>query len=470
MLGLKELNVNTIKAFSITMNIIRINKGRDIPLAGEAEHKNVSLPLPQMAAVQPADFYGLRLKPVVKPGDIVKVGSPLLADKDDPRIKIVSPLSGAVAAISRGEKRALLAVTVRGDGKQASLTFPKSPAAEIKNLAADNVIERMLAAGVWPCLRQRPFAKIASPGTRPKSIFVQAHMTDPLSPDLDFLLEGQETRFQQGLDILQKLTSGKIFVCCSTAPRSRALREAKGVDVVGFSGPHPAGNVSTFIHFLDPIQKGDLVWYLSGEDVLRLADLILEGRFNPQRTVAVTGKGAPARLYCQTVLGAPIRHLLAGTPADASRCISGSVLRGTDVGPDGYVCFYDQQVTVLPRGGQREFLGWIHPGWNKYSFSRTFLSSLQKRGAGTPVSLDTDLHGGLRTIVLNHLYDDYVALDILPYFLVRAVVSGDIEEAERLGILECVEEDFALCTFACPSKFDVGGVIRKGLHLIEQEG
>jgi Na+-transporting NADH:ubiquinone oxidoreductase subunit A len=423
-----------------------------------------------MIAVQPPDFYGLRLRPVVKPGDFVKVGSPLLEHKDDRRVKIVSPASGAVADIIRGEKRALLAVTVRCDGKQSALAFPKIPGAGIKNLAPDIIIGRMLAAGVWPCIRQRPFAKIGPPDTRPKSIFVQAHMTEPLSPDLDFILEGQEARFQQGLEILKKLTPGTVFVCCSSFPRSRAIREAQGVHVVGFAGPHPAGNVSTFIHYLDPVRKGDLVWYIGAEDVCRLADLFLEGRFNPQKTIAVTGEGAPARFYGQTVLGAPVRHLLTGTPPDSSRYISGSVLRGTDVGPAGYTCFYDQQVTVLPQGGKREFLGWIHPGWNKYSFSRTFLSSLPKRGKESPVSLDTDLHGGRRAIVLNQLYDGYVALDVLPYFLVRAIVSGDIEEAQRLGLLECAEEDFALCTFACPAKFDVGGVIREGLKLIEAEG
>ena len=452
------------------MKMIHIQKGRDIPLLGVAELKNVSLPLPQTVAVQPPDFYGLRLKPVVRPGDSVKVGSPLLEHKDDPRIKIVSPASGAVAAVNRGEKRALLSVTVRCDGKQSALSFPASSAAGIKNLARDKLVDSMLAAGLWPCLRQRPFAKIASPDTQPKSIFVQAHMTDPLSPNVDFILEGKEARFQQGLDILKRLTTGKVFVCCPPSPRSRAIREAKGVEVVGFSGPHPAGNISTFIHHLDPVLKGDLVWYLGAQDVLTLADFVLEGRFNPQRTVAVTGEGAPSRLYCQTVMGAPVRHLITGTPSDSARYLSGSVLSGRDVGPDGFVGFYDQQVTVIPRGGKREFLGWIHPGWNKYSFSRTFLSSLQRRGASDPVSLDTDLHGGLRAIVLNHMYDDYVALDILPYFLIRAVVSGDIEEAERLGILECVEEDFALCSFACPSKFDVGGIIRQGLKQIEQEG
>ena len=454
----------------LRMNIIQINKGRDIPLSGAAERKKVLCALPPVVAVQPPDFYGLRLIPVVKPGDSVQVGSPLLEHKDDRRVKIVSPASGAVADIIRGDKRALLAITVRCDGKQSALSFPKTPAAEVKHLAPDAVIGQMLSAGVWPCVRQRPFAKIAEPGSRPKSIFVQAHMTDPLSPDLDFVLEGQEARFHAGLEILKRLTPGTVFVCCPPSARSRAIQEASGVSVVGFAGPHPAGNVSTFIHHLDPVQKGDVVWYIGAEDVCRIADLFLEGRFNPRRTVAVTGEGALSRVYGQTVLGAPIRHLLTGALLESSRYISGSVLRGTDVGLDGYVCFYDQQVTVLPLGGKREFLGWLRPGWNKYSFSRTFLSSLPRRGTEALFSLDTDRHGGQRAIVLNHLYDGYVALDVLTYFLVRAIVSGDLEEAQRLGLLECADEDFALCAFACPSKFDVGGVIREGLKLIETEG
>jgi len=451
------------------MNIIRIHKGRDIRLPGSAERKKVSLALPSTVAVQPFDFYGLRLRPVVKAGDSVKVGSPLLEHKDDRRVKIVSPASGTVAGIMRGEKRSLSAVTVLCDGKQDALSFPKISAAEIKNFSPDSLVERMLVAGVWPCLRQRPFSKIVDPGRRPKAIFVQAHMTDPLSPDLDFVLEGREARFHQGLEILKRLTPGNVFVCCSPAARSRAIREAKGVSVVGFAGPHPAGNISTFIHHLDPVGKGDLVWYIGAEDVCRVADLILEGRFIPRRTIAVTGEGAPARFYGETILGAPLRHLFPGPQPAGLRYISGSVLRGTDAGLDGYVCFYDQQVTALPQGGNREFLGWIRPGGNKYSFSRTFFSSFPRRAAA-PVSLDTGMHGSRRAIVLPHLYDDYVALDVLTYFLVRAITAGDMEEALRLGLLECAQEDFALCSFACASKFDVGRVIQQGLTRLEKEG
>ncbi len=452
------------------MKIIKIQKGRDIPLKGAAEEKIVSLPLPQTVAVQPPDFHGLRLRPVVRIKDKVLVGSPLLEDKTDSRIKVVSPVSGIVSEIYRGEKRALLRVAVQCDGQQKALRFSRYSLKDISALSSKNIIGQLLAGGLWPFLRQRPFARTARPEDCVKAVFVQAHITEPLAPNLDFLLQGKEEAFQLGLDILKKLTSGKVFVCCSPQARSQALTEAKGVEVFGFSGPHPAGNVSTHIHCLDPVRKGDVVWYLGAEDVLRIADMFSQGQFNPQRTVAVTGEGASTRLYYQTVLGVPLRHLLMDPFLDEQRFLSGSVLRGTDVGPDGYVCFYDQQITLLPRGGKREFMGWLHPGWNKYSFSRTFLSSLQKRHPERHVSLDTDYHGGHRAIVLNHIYDDYVPLDILPYFLVRAILSGDLEEAERLGLLECVEEDFALCSFACPSKFDVGGVIRRGLRMLEEEG
>jgi Na+-transporting NADH:ubiquinone oxidoreductase subunit A len=236
---------------------------------------------------------------------------------------------------------------------------------------------------------------------------------------------------------------------------------------VVFAGPHPAGNAGTHIHHLDPVRKGETVWHVNAEDAARIGDLFLQGRPNFERTVAVTGEGAAQRRYFRTVIGVPARPLLAAGLSDGSRVLSGSILRGTDIGPDGYLCFYDQQLTALPAGGERKFLGWIRPGWGAYSFTRTFLSALRKRGA---VSLDTDLHGSPRAIVLNHLYDRYVALDVMTYFLLRAVIAGDLEEAERLGILECAPEDFALCSFACPSKTDVGGIIRQGLAQIEAEG
>jgi Na+-transporting NADH:ubiquinone oxidoreductase subunit A len=291
--------------------------------------------------------------------------------------------------------------------------------------------------------------------------------TGPLAADVDFILQGKEEQFQAGLDALRRLTKGKVYLCVKHGAQSKALTRARGVETHYFAGPHPAGNVSTHIHYLDPIHKGDHVWYAEAQDVARIGSLFLEGVYPAERVVAVTGEGAGRKFYAKTIVGAPVSLLLQGSGLKGMRCISGNVLAGKDVGKNGFLSFYDSQVTVIPEGGKRTFLGWLSPGSDKYTFSKTFVSSFLPEKA---VSLTTDKQGSDRAIVLNHIYDPLVSLDIMPYFLLKAVIGGDIEEAEKLGILECDEEDFALCSFACPSKTDVGGIIREGLELIEKEG
>lgn len=449
------------------MSVIHIRKGRDIKLKGAATKELEETTVPSRVAIQPPDFRGMRLRLLVKPEETVKVGTPLLEDKTHPAIKIVSPVSGRVEAVNRGEKRALLQIVIETDGSQQELPFRQFAAGEIDSLSREDIIQHLLEGGVWPCIRQRPFSRIANPEAAPKSIFIQAINTEPLSLDADFILNHREKEFQVGVAVLSKLTKGDVHLCCAKTATSVALTQSKNVKIHRFSGPHPSGNVSTHIHHIDPINKGDLVWYIRCEDVLRIADLFLKGVFSPERFVAVTGEGASKRVYKKTIIGVPIAHLLEEAPSVGMRCLSGSVLTGKNVGGSGFLCFYDSQITILPEGGKRHFLGWLMPGFNKYSFSRTYASALKN---GNEVSLDTDKNGSPRAMVMNHIYDDGNALNIMTYFLLKAVLGGDIDEAERLGILECDEEDFALCTFACPSKTDVGGIIRQGLDVIEKEG
>jgi Na+-transporting NADH:ubiquinone oxidoreductase subunit A len=239
------------------------------------------------------------------------------------------------------------------------------------------------------------------------------------------------------------------------------------VQIHQFAGPHPAGNVSTHIHFIDPINKGQIIWYVEAQHVLNIAQLFTQGAYPNERIVAVTGEGAGNRVYAKTIVGAPVSSVLQGSSPEGMRILSGGVLTGTNVGATGFLCFYDAQITVIPEGGKREFLGWLAPGLNKFTLTNTFLSAfLPERD----YSIDTDEHGGHRAIVMNHIYDSLVPLDIYTFFLLKAVLSEDLDEAERLGILECDEEDFALCTFICPSKTDVGGIVRKGLEMIRREG
>lgn len=451
------------------MSVIQIRKGKDIKLKGYAQKKIVEISLPKNVALQPPDFRGIKAKVIAKPDTFVQVGTPVIEDKNHPEIKIVSPVSGKVTAVNRGNQRVLLQVVIEPDGKQDAISFRTFSTQDIEKESRHNIIKHLLDTGLWPHLRQRPFSKIAHPTDTPKAIFVQAMNTEPLALDVDFILNNREEEFQAGLNVLKKLTPGKVHVCTGPNVQSKALTESQGVEIHQFVGPHPAGNVSTHIHFIDPIKKGDLVWYLRAEDVVRIGTTFLKGKYSPERIVALTGEGSAKRIYAKTVIGVPIAHLLDGNTPAGIRYISGSVLSGTNAGVKGALSFYDTQVSAIPEGGERKFLGWMSPGLHEYSFSKTFLSSFLG-GAEREASLNTDKNGSDRAIVFNHIYDKYVPIDVMTYFLVRAVIGGDIEEAEKLGILECDEEDFALSTFACPSKFDVGAVIRQGLDIIEKEG
>jgi len=449
------------------MGTFSIQKGRNIRLKGAAKKEVVKIALPKHVAVQPSDFKGLSPRLSVKVDDVVKVGTPVFADKAIPEIQIASPASGKIVAINRGAKRALQSIVIETDGQQELKTFQKFTQEQIKNISKSDVTNALLEGNLWPVIRQRPFSKVADPHKKPKAIFIHAMNTEPLALDIDSILKGKEKEFQTGLDILTQLTEGNVHLCVQEGAQSKALTQATNVQTHSFSGPHPAGNVSTHIHCVDPINKGELVWYVEAQDILRIASLFLNGAYPTERIVAVTGEGAANnQIYAKTIVGVPISSLLGDSEPQQVRCLSGSVLTGKEIASHGFLCFYDSQVTIIPQGGKRELLGWLSPGFNKYTFSKAFASAfLPEKEA----SLDTDENGSHRAIVLNHIYDSLVPLDIMTYFLLKAVISGNVEEAEELGILECDEEDFALCTFACPSKTDVGAIIGQGLALIESE-
>lgn len=450
------------------MGTFHIRKGRDISIKGAAAKQIIQAPLPAQVAIQPTNFHGIKSHLLVHVDSTVMVGTTLFTDRAYPEIKFASPVSGKVVAINRGEKRVLLEIVIATDGRQEPLIAPQVSTDQIKGLSRETVVDYLLEGGLWPFIRQRPFSKVANPNDHPKSIFIQAMNTEPLALDSDFILNGQETLFQAGLDIVRKLTIGDTHLCFSIDAKSKALTQAQNVKIHQFSGPHPAGNISTYIHCIDPLKKGDIIWYFNAQDIVRVAMLFLHGLFLPECYVAITGEGAQNRHYVKTIIGASLKSLVKEeTTLGALRYISGSILTGTDVGKDGFLCFYDSQITLIPQGGKRNFLEWLMPGFDKYSFTKTFASSFRPP---REASLDTDTHGSQRAIVMNHIYDTLVPLDIMTFFLLKAVIVGDIEEAERLGILECDEEDFALCSFACPSKVDVGAIIRSGLDLIEKEG
>ena len=449
------------------MGTFSIQKGRNIRLKGAAKKEIKEIAFPRHVAVQPSDFKGLRPRLSVKVDDVVKVGTPVFTDKIIPEIQVASSASGKVVAINRGAKRALQSIVIETDGQQEPETFQKFSYEQIKNISKSDVTKALLAGSLWPVIRQRPFSKVADPHKKPKAIFIHAMNTEPLAIDIDFILEGKEREFQAGLDILGRLTDGDVNLCHQVGASSKALTQAMRVKTHTFSGPHPAGNVSTHVHNVDPINKGEFIWYVEAQDVLRIASLFLNGTYPTERIVAVTGEGAGNnRIYAKTIVGVPVSAFLGDSSPDEVRYLSGSVLAGKEITSQDFLCFYDSQITIIPQGGKRVFLGWLSLGFNKYTFSKTFASAFLPE---KEVSLDTDENGSHRAIVLNHIYDSLVPLDIMIYFLLKAVISGNVEEAEELGILECAEEDFALCTFACPSKTDVGAIIGEGLALIESE-
>ncbi|MEI6437376.1 MAG: Na(+)-translocating NADH-quinone reductase subunit A [Candidatus Omnitrophota bacterium] len=444
-----------------------IKQGRDIKIKGAAARRVVDAPLPKTVALVIEDLRGITPKVLLAPGAVVKAGTPVVMDKNCEDLKVVAPVSGKILSVNRGEKRVLTTIVVELAANREFEQFSTFDRGALAGLSRETVIAQLLKGGLWPCLRQRPFSKIADPRANPKSIFIHAMNTEPVAADIDLVLEGRQDDFQAGLDIIGKLTGGKTHLCIDARSTSPALTQARGVEIQRFAGAHPAGNVSTHIHHIDPVNKGEIVWYIEVQDVLRIATLFLKGMHCVDRIIAVTGEGAKERVHYKTMAGVPAAGLLQGSDLKGQRIISGSVLTGRNIGKDGFTGFYDTQLTVIPEGGKRELFGWMMPGFDKYTLTNTFASVLMGRKES---SLDTDTHGGHRAIIWPSNFDDFVALDLITFFLVRAVIVGDIEEMVALGILECDEEDFALASFACPSKTDVGAYIRQGLDLVETEG
>ena len=434
-------------------------------MEGVAE-KNIAGSLsPSLFAVKPVDFPGLTPKLDVHVGDSVEAGSPLFHNKLQPEIRFTSPVSGKVVSIDRGDRRKILEVVVEKSGDR-SVDFGK---ADPDRLSGEQVREVMLKSGLWPAVRQRPYHVVADPAGRPKSVFVSCFDTAPLAPDYNFILENSSlSHFKTGIKALSKLTGGKLnLVLKSGAEGNKALEGLGGVEISYFSGPHPSGNVGVQIHHLDPVNKGETVWYVNFQDVIAIGKLFAEGIYSPERLVALTGSEVQKPRYYKMLQGASVTGILEGNvKGDNPRVISGNVLTGTKIERNGYLGFYDSQITVIPEGNYFEMFGWALPGTGKLSFSRTFLSSLFPGKIYKP---DTNFHGGERAFVVTGLYEKVLPMDIYPMQLLKAIIAQDIDMMENLGIYEVAEEDFALCEFICPSKIEIQSIVREGLDLIRKE-
>ncbi|MFP4059254.1 MAG: Na(+)-translocating NADH-quinone reductase subunit A [Bacteroidales bacterium] len=445
--------------------IIRIKKGLNIRLKGKAEKIFEKAGFSGSFAVKPTDFHGLWPKLDVKEGDNVKAGNSLFHDKYRPDILFTSPVSGKIKEINRGERRKILEVVIDPDKSTDYIDFGR---ADPGNLSREQIIDTMMKSGTWPYLRQRPYSIIANPDDKPKSIFISAFDTSPLGPDYDFIMEGMDKDFQTGIQALSRLTDGKIHLNINgDYPAHPVFSKAEGVQINRFTGPHPAGNVGIQIHHIDPLNKGDIVWFVNPQDLVIIGRLFNTGIYDASKVVALTGSEVLKPRYFKTVAGVSIEVMVLNNVNQGNlRYISGNVLTGEKITPNGYLGFYDSQVSVIPEGDHYELLGWASPGFNKFSANRSFWSWLRPN---KEYVIDTNLHGGKRAYVMTGQYEKVVPMDIYPLQLVKSIIIGDIDLMEQLGIYEVSEEDFALCDFVCTSKTDVQSIIRRGLNMIRKE-
>ncbi len=525
---------------------ITIRKGLDLPIDGKAELRLTDARSITTYAIKPTDFVGLTPRLLVEEGTVVCKGDALFVDKQDERIKFTSPVSGRVKAIVRGEKRKLLEVVVEADCKSAysagSDCKSEQPANKLPQ-TAEEIKAAMLQCGLWPMMRQRPFGTVANPDDTPKAIFVSAFDSAPLAPDYDFVMRGREEWFKKGLEALAKLTEGMVHVCfrpnqkldcfvprkCSAfdgvndAKRvkqspERATRTATGdfnprsnerlprcdsptTDQLNncqlithyIKGPHPAGNIGTQIAYIDPINKGEVVWTMNPQDVVVLGELVSTGVYRPEKVIAVAGPNASNPHYYRIMAGACVERLVApqlpnpdypkmetDTANQNYRVISGNVLSGTQIAFDGFVGAYDSLLSILPEGDYYDFMGWLMPGFKKFSFSRTFLSGFMPKSTFKPLGInlprfekfwkfDTNTHGDERPLVFTGNFERVFPFDIYPTQLIKACIIGDIELMENLGIYEVEPEDFSLCEFIDTSKTNIQTIVREGLELLRKE-
>ncbi len=443
--------------------IVKLKKGFDLNLVGKAPLEFIQVAAATTFAIKPTDFPGIqRPKVLVNEGDTVKAGTPILLDKAMDQVIYASPVSGEVVEIKRGDKRKLLEIKILAD---ATVSHEKSGALDLSQDRA-TLAGKLAASGVWPNLIQRPFGIVANPADTPKAIFVSGFDTHPLAPEVPFLLQGEERYFQAGIDALAKLTSGKVHLNVDGSKAVPAIYSGvKNAQVNQFSGPHPAGNVGTQIHHLDPINKGDIAWTIAPYGVVQLGKFVLEGIYDASKVIALTGSEMTQRGYVKTYTGANVSTFVgSNSQADSLRIIAGNVLTGEKVDAQGYLGFYHNQVTVIPEGKYEEFLGWLKPSSSKLSFHKAIgMFSFLNRGE---FKVDTNTHGEERPFVVSGVFEKVMPMDILPTYLFKAIVTEDFDEMEELGLYEVIEEDVALCEFVDPSKNELQELVRHGIELL----
>lgn len=447
--------------------MIKIRRGLDLPISGAPEQTIVDGPQVRSVAVIGADYPGMKPTMAVKQGDKVKLGQLLFTDKKTEGVRYTSPAAGTVAAINRGEGRVLQSVVIDVEGDEAE-TFASYPAEQFASLSAEAVRDNLVASGLWTALRTRPYSKVPAPQSSPNSIFVTAMDTNPLAANPELVIGEESESFIQGVTLLSRLTQGKVFVCKAPGANIPTPSLAQVV-VEEFSGPHPAGNPGTHIHFLDPVSTTKTVWTIGYQDVIAIGKLFTSGKLFTKRVVSLAGPQVEQPRLVRTRLGANLEELAAGqVKPGENRLISGSVFGGrTARGPFAFLGRYHNQVSVLAEGTDRPMLHYLRAGFNAFSVLKIYVSSLL---GGKKFAFSTTTNGSERAMVPVGAYEKVMPLDILPTQLLRALIVGDTDTAQKLGCLELDEEDLALCTFVCPGKYEYGPILRDNLTLIEKEG
>ena len=459
------------------MALHKSKRGLRLPIQGEPTQQVEAARASTRIALLGADYPGLRPTMHAKVGETVKRGQLLFEDKKMPGVRFTSPGAGKVVAINRGEKRVFQSMVIeltRGEiegraGRAEQVAFNSFTGKHPTSLTGSQVKTLLIESGLWTALRGRPFARVADPEGQPHSVFVTVTDSNPLAPSVGVAMADQGHRFKLGLAAIAKLTEGAVYVCTEPG-MSLDLPDESRIQVEEFSGPHPAGTVGYHIHKLDPVDRHKLVWYLGYQDVVAIGELFDSGELYLDRVISLAGPMVKQPRLLRTRIGASTDVLTEGelSPGE-TRVISGSALSGRNARGDkiGYLGRYDNQITVLAEGREREFLGWLTPGSDKYSVVKTHLGALIP---GKRFALSTALHGSRRNIVPIGMYEKVVPFDLMPTQLLKSLLMRDVETAERLGCLELAEEDVALCSFVCPGKNDYGPCLRDVLTLIEKEG
>ena len=404
----------------------------------------------------------------MKVGDKVDIGSPIFFDKVQPDIKWASPGGGEIKEIILGDRRSVENIIIELHEEEKSVLHTPVKYQEISSLGKAKVTDQIMEANLWPMIRQRPFNKIADPNDTPMAIFVSGFNSAPLTVNLDFALRYKQSVFQAGLNVLNQLSNGNVHLTFEVDTNCETLTAARNVNLHTVNGPHPSGNVGIQIHHINPWKPNEVIWVINAQHVLTIGDLFLKGIYDPSIVATVAGPGVKNPAHIQTRTGASIEtFLLDNLNSDDNRIISGDVLTGQETNLNGFLGYYDTTISVVPNSNEREFLGLLKPGneQSRYSVTNAFISQNKSN-----FNFTTQQSGSLRPMVPINAWENMLPMDIYPNALYRSILAEDFEEMEGLGLLECDEEDFALCSFVCPSKIDVGSVIRHGLNLMKDDG